>query len=331
LAGLTQAKPRTVAEYRRLLESRVLPHFGERRAVGSIKRSHVAAYLNALRADGLRPQSISRAFHPLRATLNYAAEEGYIARSPAVKVKLPDEQTCEVETFEPAFLTWPEVERVAAECAWVEPMYGLVVRFSAATGLRPAEVAGLNVEDLHILGDRGEVAVRRTRTLTRGRGWVVGQPKTKTSRRSVPLLFPEVVGELAAYLAAHPRHGVGDAPLFYGRDPHGSHLLNPERYWDPGTFYRRTFIPAARRAGLSNVRLYDLRSTFASLMASAGVDLFKVSRWLGHTSTTVTERYYARLFRTDPDRESAALARLLDAQRAAAPSTVRALVPRGQR
>jgi len=61
LAGLTQAKPRTVAEYRRLLDSRVLPHFGERRAVGSIKRSHVAPYVAALKADGLRaPAAVLR-------------------------------------------------------------------------------------------------------------------------------------------------------------------------------------------------------------------------------------------------------------------------------
>ncbi len=329
MAGLTQAKPRTVAEYRRLLESRVLPHFGERRAVGSIKRSHVAAYVAALKADGLRPQTISRAFHPLRATLYYAAQEGYIAKSPAARVKLPDEQSLDMEPFEARFLSWPEVERVADACAWIEPMYGVVVRFLALTGLRPAELAGLNVGDVHILGSRGEVSVRRT--LTRGRGWVTGTPKTGRSRREVPLLLPEQVAEVAAYLAAHPRRDDPDAPLFYGRSPSGSHLLDPDRYFDPSTFYRRTFIPAARRAGLSNVRLYDLRSTFASLMASAGVDLFKVSWWLGHTSTTLTERYYARLFRTDPDRESAALARLLDAQRAAAPSTVRALVPRGQR
>jgi len=124
-------------------------------------------------------------------------------------------------------------------------------------------------------------------------------------------------------LHAQPtRHAVAPPALFLR-----GCLLNPERYWDPGTFYRRTFIPAARRAGQSNVRLYDLRSTFASLMASAGVDLFKVSRWLGHTSTVVTERYYARLFTTDPDRESAALARLLDAQRAQEDSRTDARLP----
>lgn len=225
--SLTQPKPRTVAEYRRLLTSRVLPHFGDKRTVGSIKRSDVAAYVNALKVDGLRPQTISRAFHPLRASLNYAVEEGYIAKSPASRVRLPDEQTLEMERYEPRFLTWPEVERVAGECGWVEPMYRVIVRFAALTGLRPAEVAGLNVGDIAILGPRGNVTVRRTRTLVRGRSWVTGQPKTAGSRREVPLLVPTLAEEVAAYLAGHPRRADLDAPLFYGRDPFGAHEFNP--------------------------------------------------------------------------------------------------------
>lgn len=57
-------------------------------------------------------------------------------------------------------------------------------------------------------------------------------------------------------------------------------------------------------------------------MASAGVDLFKVSRWMGHSSTAVTERHYARLFRTDAEREAAALAASLAEQSAAPAASV---------
>lgn len=112
-------------------ESRVLPHFGRKRTISSIQRSHVAGYVNGLKADGLRPQTISRAFHPLRAALNYAAEEGYIAKSPAVRQKLPDDQSLDMVAFEARYLSWPEVERLAAECEWLHPMYGLVIRFAS--------------------------------------------------------------------------------------------------------------------------------------------------------------------------------------------------------
>lgn len=318
LAALTQAKPRTISEYRRLLDSRVLPYFGRNRAVGSLKRSHVAAYINALKGEGLRPQTISRAYHPLRAMLNYALAEGYISVSPALRVKLPDDQAMETTAFEPRFLAWPEVERVAAQVEWLHPMYGLIVRLTALTGLRAAEVAGLDIGDVSLLGSNGELRVRRTRTLTRGRGWVTSPPKTKRSRREVPILSSELVAGLAAYLAAHPRRLDPDAPLFYGRDNTGSHNYNPDRFFDPGTFYRRVFSPATQRAGLGHVRFHDLRHTYASLMASAGIDLFKVSRWMGHRSSAITDEVYAHLFRTEPDREAHLVAALITEQRATA-------------
>ncbi len=337
LASVTNAKPRTRAEYRRLLDTRVLLHFGHRRAIGSLKRSDVAGYVNWLAGEGLRPQTISRAFHPLRALLRYAAQEGNIRTSPAVRVALPDERALEQETFEARYLTWPQVESLAAELGAVASMYATVVRLTALTGLRAGEVAGLNVGDVAILGDRGTLTVLRTRSLTRQRGWVTSVPKSKRSRREVPVLSADVVAELAAHLAAHPRRGEAGAPLFYGREPYGLHRPDPTRYWDPSTFYRRTFCPAAVRVGLhlrpvvdrrgeplsrkdgqpvlvSAVRFHDLRHTAASLWANAGIDMFRVSRWLGHASLAITDSVYAHLFKTDHAADAHALTAFLGRQ-----------------
>jgi integrase len=38
-----------------------------------------------------------------------------------------------------------------------------------------------------------------------------------------------------------------------------------------------------------------LRHTAASWMAEGGVDMFRISRFLGHSDTKVTERRYAKL------------------------------------
>ncbi len=46
--------------------------------------------------------------------------------------------------------------------------------------------------------------------------------------------------------------------------------------------------------------------------------MFKVSRWMGHRSLAITDEVYAKLFKSDPDRESAALAAFLADQRKAA-------------
>ncbi len=43
------------------------------------------------------------------------------------------------------------------------------------------------------------------------------------------------------------------------------------------------------------VGFHELRHTYASLLAQAGVDLLTISKLLGHADTRVTSRHYAHL------------------------------------
>ena len=54
---------------------------------------------------------------------------------------------------------------------------------------------------------------------------------------------------------------------------------------------RSAFEGACRRAGLSGLRLHDLRHTFATRLVRRGVDIITVQSLLGHSSVTTTERY----------------------------------------
>ena len=46
-----------------------------------------------------------------------------------------------------------------------------------------------------------------------------------------------------------------------------------------------------RRAGLADVRLHDLRHSFASFLVNQGVSLYVVQNLLGHTQARMTQRY----------------------------------------
>ncbi len=68
--------------------------------------------------------------------------------------------------------------------------------------------------------------------------------------------------------------------LFPGRIP-GKPLQEIKKSWDSIT----------KKAGLSNVRIHDLRHTHASHLVSSGLSLSIVGKLLGHTQASTTQRY----------------------------------------
>ena len=106
-------------------------------------------------------------------------------RLAAASVPLPRRNaTGDAEPFAPHPLTSDQVAAVAAHTGNRHKVYGLVVLFLACTGLRAAELAGLEVGDIDL--DRRTVRVARTKRKVRG-GWETGTPKSRKSRRVVPL------------------------------------------------------------------------------------------------------------------------------------------------
>ena len=59
----------------------------------------------------------------------------------------------------------------------------------------------------------------------------------------------------------------------------------------PRSDLKRPWDAIRRRAGLDNVRIHDVRHTFASFGASGGIGLTIVGRLLGHKDIKTTNRY----------------------------------------
>lgn len=81
--------------------------------------------------------------------------------------------------------------------------------------------------------------------------------------------------------------------------------------------FRRTFARAVRQAGISDLHLHDLRHTFASRLAMAGVDLLAIKE-LGGWKTLAMVLRYAHL---SPDHMRQALGRLISHRTDTATST----------
>ena len=80
--------------------------------------------------------------------------------------------------------------------------------------------------------------------------------------------------------------------LLYRRraEPVGAYIF-PGRLGAPLCDVRRTWQSVCKQTGIGNVRIHDLRHTFASLVASSGQSLLVVGELLGHTTAQTTKRY----------------------------------------
>jgi len=58
-----------------------------------------------------------------------------------------------------------------------------------------------------------------------------------------------------------------------------------------GIFKMRAFYNATDRAKIADFHFHDLRRTFATRLAQAGIDLYQISKLLGHKEIKMTQRY----------------------------------------
>lgn len=141
------------------------------------------------------------------------------------------------------------------------------------TGLRQGELLGLRWRDVDWRAGR----VRVRRSYVRGE---FGSPKSKRSSRAVPL-----ADRVARVLEQHFQRSAyqADDDLVFAHPQLGTPL-------DRSKVLKR-FKAAAARAGLERLRFHDLRHTFGTRMAAAGVPMRTLQEWMGHRDFKTTLIY----------------------------------------
>jgi integrase len=141
-----------------------------------------------------------------------------------------------------------------------------LLMFPLRTGARAGEQLAVEWGDID--WHRSEIVFRRSST-----AGTMGPTKSGKERR-----VPVTAGLLEALRKIKHLHGKfafsrqNGQPLKIGQ-------LH-ERLWS-----------ACRRAGLREIRWHDLRHSFASQLAIAGVPLNQIQQWLGHSTINMTMRY----------------------------------------
>ena len=250
----TRCKPTTQAEYKRSVELFINPFFGNQRA-----RTVSSADVSELHgAHAHIPYQANRTLGVLSKMMNLAETWGIRDKhtNPCEDIERYPEHKRE------RFLSSKEMKRLgevmtAFEMDGSESRYAIAAfRLLLLTGCRLSEIQTLKWKYVDL--DNGQINL----------------PDSKTGAKTIHLGAAAV-----GLLEKLPR--VDDNPYVIIGKFKGGHLTDLQKPW------RRI----RKAAGLDNVRIHDLRHTFASGGLLVGEGLPMIGKLLGHTQVQTTARY----------------------------------------
>jgi len=231
--------------------------------------------------DKLSDSTISKYHRVLSSILTTAVQWQVMPSNPCSRVKPP-----RVKYKEADVLDEEQVQTVINSLNSEPLKYKAIIMLILYSGLRRAEVCGLNWEDINF--ENNILHVKRNVIYTPATGVIEDTTKTKQSTR-VLNIPPEMVRLLKKYRneQLEQRLSLGsiweNSGKVFPNDKGG--IMNPDSL-------SRWYNNFVKRHDLPKSHLHTLRHTSATLLIAGGVDIATVSKRLGHASKTTTLNIY---------------------------------------
>lgn len=252
------ASQHTLRAYKKDLEE--FQNYADKKAA-DIEMIDVRGFIALQIRNGLSKTTAGRRLASVRSFLKFLAREGYLKSNPAKLVATP-----KAEQHLPRFLSVDDMFALIEKpdtMGFINARDRAVLELLYSGGLRVAEAAGLNLEDVNT--KEGLVKVR-------GKG---------KKERIVPL-GSKAVEAIKTYMVEKILLKKKNKALFLNRS--GTPLS------DRGI--RRIVVKYARLIGVSGqIGPHTVRHTFASHLLQAGADLRVIQELLGHSSLSTTQKY----------------------------------------
>lgn len=265
-------KASTLAGYRSLLDSALLPEFGDL-PLERVSERRIDTYRARLVAEGvLSARSINKRLVALHSILRRAQRVYGLSRNAAALVeRQPLKSTREVRVYSPE-----DIEALARACA--DEQDAALVRVAAYTGLRLGELRALAWRDV----DFAKRIVHVRRNFVSGQ---FGTPKSGLVR-TVPL--SDQAALVLDGLSRRPAFAADTDLVFPGPvgQPFDDHAL------------RKRYYAAIARAGLPRLTFHELRHTFGAIAAQV-FPISDVQTFLGHAHVTTTQVYLHHVPKVD--------------------------------
>jgi integrase len=255
-----KAHPRTALRYK--ISSTALLAFFKKTHLDRITSEDVERFKTERAASTgkrtgrkLRPATVNRELACLRALFNYAIKGESISRNPVSRVKFLDEQNQQERV-----LTFTEQ---AAYLAVATPVLRDVARLILETGMRPEEVYTIERDNV----DLGRNFLR------------IARGKTPVARRRI-----ELTAEAQRILRERLK-------AVKGRYAFPCEVKDESSEERPIPKVNNAHDRAVRDSKVAAFRLYDLRHTWATRAAEAGIDLVTLAAMMGHSRIQMVMRY----------------------------------------
>ena len=232
--------------------------------IEDIKRNHIKGYLQYKQSLGLKPTYINGIIKNIKAFFNYLVREEYIDRSPSEKISLQKEEKVLIQTFSP-----DEVKRmidVYSSPNFLSARNKCIITMLFDTGIRNYELCSIKCDN-----------IKERTILIHGKG---------NKQRLVPI-SPILRKTMLKYEAIR------------------EHYIK-ERYQNEYYFLSQkgkmltveAVERVVRKCGVAahvneQIRCspHTCRHTFAQMCLKNGIDIYTVSRLLGHETLSITKRY----------------------------------------
>ena len=191
-----QLSPRTRELYELQLRLHIVPALGDAK-VSMLEPRHIRAWHSGLLGGHLGEVSVAKVYRLLRSILNSAVEDGLLQRNPCQIKGAGVERSPERAI--------PTIEHIRAISDELPGRFAAVPWVAALAALRKGELFGL--ARMHVDFAAGTLRVERSLQEQTGKGAVLKEPKTTSSRRTVGM--PR---RLVVILAEHFDSYVDDGP-----------------------------------------------------------------------------------------------------------------------
>jgi len=256
--------------------------FGDRKAAG-VKHEDIVRWIRYMQDKDLSAKTIANHHGLLSASFETAVRQEIRTNNPCKGVKLPKSDATEDVM---RFMTQKEWAEIISN---MDPHFVPFFQLLIGTGLRFGEATALMATDFKLDVAVPEVRVTKAWKSDGNGGYFIGPPKTRKSVRTVSLA-PSTVAAIRGAV-----EGAGKGYVF---------TLKEGGVMRSGSTHNRAWRPALLKAGYkpwtktdpgNMPRVHDTRHSHASWMLQAGMEVFALSRRLGHESVTTTADRYSHI------------------------------------